>query len=73
MGPFPEHEPSGSASLQSDLTKDIRDAWGHLPETKRKELEDYARETGFMPKYDALIRKYYQTLSETSRRGSDGR
>jgi hypothetical protein len=45
----------------------FRDVWGHLPETKRQEMDAYSRER-FMPKYDELLRQYYRTLSEQGRK-----
>src|SRR5262249_49768013 len=70
MGPFPE-DPR-TAGGQPDVSQLIRDIWGHLPDSKRAEMDAYAREK-FMAKYDALIRKYYETLSETSRRAAEGK
>jgi hypothetical protein len=48
----------------ADLFKDV---WGHLPETLRQEMDAYSR-AKFIPKYDALLRQYYRSLSEQSRR-----
>jgi hypothetical protein len=70
-GPGQEDKGS-SASPLDDVAKQIKDAWGHLPAAKRAEMDAYAREK-FMTKYDDLIRKYYETLSETSRRAAGGR
>ncbi|HZT80236.1 MAG TPA: hypothetical protein VFA26_08440 [Gemmataceae bacterium] len=48
----------------ADLYKDI---WGHLPETMRAEMNAYGRER-FMTKYEELIRRYYTTAAEKSRK-----
>jgi uncharacterized protein (TIGR03067 family) len=48
----------------ADLFKDI---WGHLPQTKRMEMDAYSKER-FMPKYDDLLRQYYRTIAEQGRK-----
>lgn len=48
----------------ADLFKDI---WGHLPQTKRLEMDAYSKER-FMPKYEDLLRQYYRTIAEQGRR-----
>lgn len=48
----------------ADLFKDI---WGHLPQTKRLEMDAYSRER-FMPRYEELLRQYYRTIAEQGRR-----
>lgn len=48
----------------ADLYKDI---WGHLPATLRQEIDQYGR-VEFMAKYNDLLRQYYATLAEKSRR-----
>jgi hypothetical protein len=48
----------------ADLYKDV---WGHLPETLRQEMDQYAREQ-FMPKYQDLLKQYYATVAEKGRR-----
>ena len=52
----------------ADLYKDV---WGHLPETLRAEMNAYSGAKGFMPEYEALIRKYYSTIAEQGRRQGD--
>jgi hypothetical protein len=47
-----------------DLKKDI---WGHLPEQRRKEMEAFAGERA-MPRYEEMIRAYYNAISESARR-----
>jgi hypothetical protein len=51
----------------ADLQRTEKDIWGHLPEAKRQEMDAYARDR-FMPKYDELLRQYYRTISEQSRK-----
>lgn len=63
--------PEGNkGSTVNPLTEIFKDIWGHLPASKRAEMDSYARES-FMPKYDALIKKYYSTLSEMKRREAE--
>ncbi|MFO1023200.1 MAG: hypothetical protein U0903_21300 [Planctomycetales bacterium] len=40
-----------------------KDVWGHLPPAMRRELLNIYREK-FIPKYDEMVRKYYEALSE---------
>lgn len=58
---------SNGTSKIADLYKDI---WGHLPETMRQEMDAYSREQ-FMAKYNDLLKQYYSTLAEKSRRPGD--
>jgi hypothetical protein len=53
-----------SKNTVADLFKDI---WGHLPQTKRLEMDAYSRER-FMPRYEELLRQYYRTIAEQGRR-----
>jgi hypothetical protein len=48
----------------ADLYKDV---WGHLPESLRQEMNQYAREQ-FMAKYSDLLKQYYATIAEKGRR-----
>ncbi len=57
----------GGMSKIADLYKDI---WGHLPETMRQEMDEYAREQ-FMPKYSDLLKQYYATIAEKGRKKHD--
>jgi hypothetical protein len=58
---------NSSGHKKSTVADLFRDVWGHLPETKRQEMDAYARER-FMPKYDELLRQYYRTISEQGRK-----
>ncbi len=51
----------------ADLFKDI---WGHLPQTKRQEMDAYSKER-FLPKYDEILRQYYRTISEQGRKDGE--
>jgi hypothetical protein len=58
---------NSSAKNKNTVADLFRDVWGHLPEQKRQEMDAYSRER-FMPRYDELLRQYYRTLSEQSRK-----
>jgi multidrug efflux pump subunit AcrA (membrane-fusion protein) len=67
----PTNDPSGGGrggkgdkNNLADLYKDI---WGHLPETMRLEMDQYARER-FMPRYSEMLKQYYTTIAEKGRR-----
>jgi hypothetical protein len=45
-----------------------KDIWGHLPQTLRAQMDAYSNPQPFMPKYDDLIKRYYQTIAEQGRR-----
>lgn len=49
------------------ITDTYKDAWGHLPEKVRQEMDLYFREQ-FMPRYSELLRQYYSSLAERSSR-----
>lgn len=61
---------------KSDPSKDklnpaadvFREAWGHLPETLRAELNAYGVPNQFMDRYDEMIRKYYAKVAEKGAR-----
>ncbi len=44
----------------------VKDVWGHLPPSVRHELLNIYKEE-YLPKYDELVRRYYQALAEQSR------
>jgi hypothetical protein len=54
----------GEINKLMDLYKDV---WGHLPETQRAEMTAYSREK-FMDKYNELIKQYYSSIAEKSRK-----
>ena len=51
----------------ADLFKDV---WGHLPQTKRQEMDVYLQER-FLPRYDEILRQYYRTISEQGRKDGE--
>jgi hypothetical protein len=61
---------------KSDPSKDkvnpaadvFKEAWGHLPETLRAELNAYGVPNQFMDRYDEMIRKYYAKVAEKGSR-----
>jgi hypothetical protein len=54
---------SGGSGDVNKLENLFRDVWGHLPETLRQEMNQYAREH-FMTKYGDLLKQYYSTIAE---------
>lgn len=44
-----------------------KDVWGHLPPALRQQLLNVYSEK-FLPKYDDLVRKYYEALAEQNRK-----
>jgi hypothetical protein len=60
----------GGGQSQGEPTKlaeMYKDVWGTLPETMRAEMNAYSREQ-FMAKYNDLIKQYYSTVAEKSRK-----
>ncbi len=56
-----------SVGESTKLAEIYKDVWGHLPETMRAEMNAYSREQ-FMAKYNDLIKQYYSTVAEKSRK-----
>jgi hypothetical protein len=55
-------------SSRTSLTAEIyRADWGHLPLTKRLEMDAYSRER-FMPRYDEMLQQYYRTVAEQGKK-----
>ena len=50
---------------REELEKDV---WGHLPPALRKQLLNVYSDK-FLPKYEDLVRRYYETLAERGRKG----
>ena len=57
---------SGPSGL-STIPGLVKDAWGHLPKTKRQEMDAYSHEQ-FMPQYEQLLRQYYQTIAAQAKK-----
>jgi hypothetical protein len=53
----------GEDSGFSGFPNVFKETWGHLPETLRQDVDQYAQEQ-FMAKYRALIEQYYATVAE---------
>lgn len=58
----------GQAEKPEDPLKDrvVKDVWGHLPPHLRDQLLNVYGEK-YLPKYEELVRKYYEVLAEQSR------
>lgn len=58
-----DHDPTGRlGGLRSDL---VRDAWGHLPPRLREQLLN-AGPDKYLPQYDSLVRRYFESLAQPS-------
>ena len=44
-----------------------KQVWGHLPDRLRQEMNQYYKEQ-FMPKYNDMLRQYYNRLAEGDKR-----
>lgn len=56
-----------SAEEEAARQRMAKDVWGHLPPALRQELLNVYSEK-FLPKYDELVRKYYEALAEQNRK-----
>ena len=66
-GGVPKGPPQGpSLPLADEVVKNV---WGHLPDRERQQITQYYREQ-FMPRYSDLIKQYFSSLAEHSRRSS---
>lgn len=50
----------------------VQDFWGHLPPNVREQLLNINTEK-FLPKYEDLVRRYYESLAEKSKKGVPSR
>ena len=66
---FGKQSPKRENDRLADLYKDV---WGHLPDRLRQEMDLYYREQ-FMPRYSELLRRYYASLAEQKKKGSEDR
>jgi hypothetical protein len=67
-GPNNSDTPKGESGKGNNRVSEIyKDLWGNYPERQRQEMDTYARER-FMPRYEELLRQYYRTISEQSRK-----
>ncbi len=58
---------SRSAAEEEARQRMAKDVWGHLPAALRQELLNVYSEK-YLPKYDEMVRKYYEALAEQNRR-----
>src|SRR5262249_38229817 len=66
-GGGPKSPPTGrTLPRDGDVVKEV---WGNLPPRERQQLTQYYREQ-FMPRYSELIKNYFSSLAENSRRSS---
>jgi len=77
MGPGKEQgQQTGLGNIKSDKSSTAsagdpyRLDWGHLPKTKRMEMDAYSKER-FMPRYDEILQQYYRTIAEQGQRKDD--
>jgi hypothetical protein len=56
-----------SAAEEEARQRMAKDVWGHLPAALRQELLNVYSEK-YLPKYDEMVRKYYEALAEQNRR-----
>lgn len=66
MGPTAKSAAKPSLPLDDEVVKDV---WGHLPDTLRKQVTQYYKEQ-FMPKYSDLLKQYYSSLASTPQKGT---
>ncbi len=56
------------AQPRTNITSELyRNDWGHLPLTKRLEMDAYSKER-FMPRYDEALQQYYRTIAEQAQK-----
>jgi hypothetical protein len=72
----PGNDPSAEGGLasakparaKSSIVSELyRNDWGHLPLTKRLEMDAYSKER-FMPRYDEALQQYYRSIAEQSQK-----
>jgi len=54
------HDPSGMPRRDTDVFKD---AWGHLPEALRAQMNAYSSREQYMEKHQDLIAQYYKSIA----------
>lgn len=55
------------AAEQARRARMIKDVWGHLPPHVRERIEKSFSEK-YLPKYEELVKKYYESLAEKNRK-----
>lgn len=62
-------EPGKPVTIEEARREELeKDVWGHLPPALRKQLLNVYSDK-FLPKYEDLVRSYYETLAERGRKG----
>ncbi len=56
--------------VETPEVKENKNVWGHLSESMREEMAQYAKE-GFLPKYREMLEKYYTSIANKSQKKSD--
>jgi hypothetical protein len=59
------HDPSGMPRRDTDVFKD---AWGHLPEALRAQMNAYSSREQYMEKHQDLIAQYYKSIAAQGRK-----
>ena len=67
----PPRDPRESRSLSGQELYE-KEVWGHLPPALRRELLNIYSEK-YIPQYEDLVRRYYESLAEGNRRRSSSR
>jgi hypothetical protein len=69
-GQQPKGQPPPKGSNLADVLRTEQDIWGHLPKTKRLEMDVYQRDR-LPPQYENLLRQYYRAIAERRRQKGD--
>ena len=60
-------DPARAAAELARRTQMIKDVWGHLPPHVREAMLNSVSEK-YLPKYEVLVKKYYEALAEKNRK-----
>lgn len=60
-------DPARAAAEQARRVQMIKDVWGHLPPHVREAMLNSVSEK-YLPKYEELVKKYYEALAEKNRK-----
>jgi len=62
-------DPAKAAAERARRAQMIKDVWGHLPPHVREAMLNSVSEK-YLPKYEELVKKYYEALAEKNRKSS---
>jgi hypothetical protein len=62
-------DPARAAADQARRAQIVKDVWGHLPPHVREAMLNSASEK-YLPKYEELVKKYYEALAEKNRKNA---